>query len=223
MLLIYNTIENLKARFHFDMIASERIFKGEKFDIIHLNESKGDLEKYTHLLLTGSELSASKGSPYDKSIYDLIEHFMKGAKAIYGICHGHQMIAKFLAGDKICRKALVPEFGFKEMRLKEDPLFYGLEIPIFFSSRYDEVINLPKEFEIIAENETEAVQAFRYKDLPVWGTQFHPEFLREDGNDSLQKHLKENPQDIEYYRDDWSGKDYEPESIKIFNNFLKGK
>ena len=218
MLFIYNTIVDVGARGYFDVIAKERLFDGVDMRILHLEDAIPELGGFSHLLLTGSELSASQGSEYDESIFEVIDHFMKKQKSIYGICYGHQMLARFLAGDECCRRAIVPEFGFKRMTISDDELFRGIEKPVFLESRYDEVIDLPDDFQIIAHNELEAVQAFRYKDLPVWGTQFHPEFLREDGDAMLEKHLLENPQDKRFYRDDWDG-EYVGESLKIFSNF----
>ncbi|MCF7920345.1 MAG: gamma-glutamyl-gamma-aminobutyrate hydrolase family protein [Candidatus Cloacimonetes bacterium] len=220
MLLIYNTIVDAGVRSHFDEIAGSRLFPGTDLDIVHLGEKFPDCGKYSHLLLTGSELSASQGSEWDNSIFELIEKFYSNNKAIYGICHGHQMLARFLAGDKCCRRAKAPEYGYKTMQIAEDELFAGIDVPIFLESRYDEVFDLPHDFRIIASNETEAVQAFRYKELPVWGTQFHPEFIREDGDPMLENHLSTRPQERKFYRDDWVGKTFEPQSLRIFGNFF---
>jgi len=106
------------------------------------------------------------------------------------------------------------------MKITDDELFAGIHEPIFLESRYDEVFDLPPEFKIIAANEAEAVQGFRYKDLPVWGIQFHPEFLYEDGEDMLQKHLAQNPQDKSYYRNDLTDKQQLEQNLKIFTNFI---
>ena len=220
MLFIYNTIVGGGASRHFDLIAKERLFAGVDMRILHIGDGIPDLDEYSHLLLTGSELSANQGSEYDESIFEVIDHFVNKQKAVYGICHGHQMLARFLGGDECCRRAIVPEFGFKRMTISDDELFEGIDKPVYLESRYDEVIDLPDDFQIIASNELEAVQAFRYKNLAIWGTQFHPEFLREDGDAMLEKHLLENPQDRRYYRDDWVG-EFVGESLKIFGNFLR--
>jgi GMP synthase-like glutamine amidotransferase len=44
-----------------------------------------------------------------------------------------------------------------------------------FSSHFDEVYNLGSEFKILAESEKCRVQAFQFKDKPIWGIQAHPE------------------------------------------------
>ncbi|MCF7911577.1 MAG: gamma-glutamyl-gamma-aminobutyrate hydrolase family protein [Candidatus Cloacimonetes bacterium] len=220
MLLIYNTIHATEPRDYFDQIAQTRLFPDSKFATIYLGSKLADCQKYTHLLLTGSELSASQGSKYDTGILAVIAEFVQARKPVLGICHGHQMLARYLAGDEYCRRAIVPEFGFKKMQITDDILFTGIQNPIFLESRYDEVFDLPSDFGIIAANETEAVQGFRYLDLPVWGIQFHPEFLFEDGDTMLQKHLNQNPADRQYYRNDLRNADELQQNLKIFTNFF---
>ena len=220
MLLIYNTIKALEPRKYFDKIARTRLFHDQEYETIYLDDKLVEFQMFTHLLLTGSELSASQGSEYDEEIFETIYSFVQARKPILGICHGHQMLARYLAGDEYCRRAIQPEFGFKSMKITDDELFAGIQNPIFLESRYDEVFDLPPEFKIVAANETEAVQGFRYKNLPVWGIQFHPEFLFEDGEDMLQKHLTENPQDKIYYRDDLIDKMHLEQNLRIFTNFI---
>jgi GMP synthase (glutamine-hydrolysing) len=221
MLLIYNTIQSLEPRNYFDQIAQTRLFPGCDFTTIHLGEIPTDYQQYTHLLLTGSELSASQGSEFDAAIFAVIAEFVQASKPILSICHGHQMLARYLAGDKYCRRAIIPEFGFKKMQITDDLLFAGIKNPILLESRYDEVIDLPLDFKIIAANETDAVQGFRYKNLPIWGIQFHPEFLYEDGDKMLQKHLNQNPADRRYYRNDLKNPQELNQNLKIFTNFLQ--
>ena len=220
MLLIYNTIKALEPRKYFDKIARTRLFPDQEYETIYLDDKSVEFQMFTHLLLTGSELSASQGSEYDEEIFETIYSFVQARKPILGICHGHQMLARYLAGDEYCRRAIQPEFGFKSMKITDDELFAGIQNPIFLESRYDEVFDLPPEFKIIAANETVAVQGFRYKNLPVWGIQFHPEFLYEDGEDMLQKHLTENPQDKIYYRNDLIDKMHLEQNLRIFTNFI---
>jgi len=220
MLLIYNTIVSDDGREYFDKIAKERLFPGIEYDTIYLNSQPKDIQNYSHLLLTGSELSASQGSEYDAGILQVIGDFVQAQKPVLGICYGHQMLARYLAGDSYCRRAVPPEFGFKSMQIIDDELFAGIQNPFFLESRYDEVFNLPPEFKIIAANETVAVQGFRYKDLPIWGIQFHPEFLFDDGEDMLQRHLTENPQDKIFYQNDLEDKSHLNQNLRIFTNFI---
>ncbi len=220
MLLIYNTIQDEQGRLYFDRIVRERLFPEFELEIVYLKDKIASPDKYSHLLLTGSELSASQGSEYDVYIFEVIEHFVKSEKPVLAICHGHQMLARYLAGDQYCRRSREPEFGFKKMEVQKDELFAGIINPVFLESRYDEVFHLPEEFRILAANEAEAIQSFRYRDLPFWGVQFHPEFFYEDGEAMLQKHLAQRPQERKYYRNDLTDKNVLKQNMKIFSNFI---
>jgi GMP synthase (glutamine-hydrolysing) len=79
------------------------------------------------------------------------------------------------------RRAAKPEFGFIDLGLAPNPLFQGLGKPLVMVSHYDEVCDLPKEFKVLASSPGCAVHAFQYRDLPVWGVQFHPEYNAEEG------------------------------------------
>lgn len=220
MLLILNTIIDQKARQHFNRLAAEHIFKNTRHQIVHVQNIDFVPENYSHLLLTGSELSAAAGSEYDEDIFAVIRQFIEADKAVLGICHGHQMLARFLAGDSVCRRSAQPEFGFKKMTIADDPLFAGISHPVFFESRYDQVYALPADFSVIAANDQPIVQAFRYKNKPVWGVQFHPEFNFKDGQDSLDRHFLDNPQDKKYYLNQLNSITQLNQNIRIFENFV---
>ena len=198
------------------------------YEIVHLgdgklNEFKVDeyiFSKYSHLLITGSSLSASQGSEFDEIIIKVIQYFIKMQKPILGICHGHQMLARAILGNSVCRKARTSEFGWKKMQIKDNPLFKGISNPVFLESHYDEVCNLTNDFNIIATNDDCDVQAFQYNDLPVWGVQFHPEMQLENGNEMIQEHLNENPQDKEFYKNELENEIQIEQNFLIFKNFI---
>jgi GMP synthase (glutamine-hydrolysing) len=53
-------------------------------------------------------------------------------------------------------------------------------------SHYDEVYNLPGGFKVLASSPCCAVHAFQFKDLPVWGIQFHPEYNINEANEIFE-------------------------------------
>jgi GMP synthase-like glutamine amidotransferase len=221
MILIFNTIIDPKAKENFTNTIAKRITLGKQYKVIHVEEEIPDLTKYTHLLISGSELSASGGSDWDEKIILVIKNFLQQKKPILGICHGHQMLARAIAGAGVCRKAAEPEFGWKKMQITSNPLFDGISDPVFLESRYDEVTDLPDEFKIIARNNSTAIQAFQYKDLPVWGVQFHPEMEYEDGSKIVEDHLDRNTGDREFFQDQLAEKTLIGQNFLIFQNFLK--
>lgn len=220
MLLIFNTIKAETPRDYFDNTIAERITSGHEYKIIHLDDNLPELAVFSHLLLTGSELSASQGSEWDEKIMGLIRHFLDNDKAIFGICHGHQMIARTIAGDDVCRRASEPEFGWKKMEVKGNPLFEGVSQPVFLESRYDEVYNVDDRFEVIAKNDREAVQAYQIKGKRVWGTQFHPEMMLEDGTKMIEDHLVEHPEERQFWANELEEEERIADNLNIFKNFL---
>jgi len=221
MLLIFNTIKAEVPRDYFDNTIAKRITLNHEYVIIHLDDDLPDLTNFSHLLLTGSELSASQGSVWDQKIINVIDHFLKGDKAILGICHGHQMIARALAGEDVCRRAAEPEFGWKKMKISDNLIFRNIKQQVFLESRYDEVFIVDGRFEVIAGNDREAVQAFQLKGKRVWGTQFHPEMLLDDGNKMLEDHLVEHPEERKFWANELENDELVEDNLNIFINFLE--
>jgi GMP synthase (glutamine-hydrolysing) len=141
-----------------------------------------DLSQCTHLLISGSVASATEEQPWDQVLAGLVHRFVDQHKPILGICYGHQFLAKVLAGPGHVRKAQSPEFGFLSLPLAPNPLFHGLVEPMVMASHFDEAFDLPPDFKILAASPDCAVHAFQYRDLPVWGVQFHPEYGAEEGD-----------------------------------------
>jgi GMP synthase (glutamine-hydrolysing) len=69
------------------------------------------------------------------------------------------------------------EVGFLPVNIrKDDPIFDGLKRPpVFFESHYWEIKKLPSEFKLLASSENVHIQCIKHHDLPIYGTQFHPE------------------------------------------------
>jgi GMP synthase-like glutamine amidotransferase len=228
MLLAFNTIITEKYKGQFDNLTLPKITKSFPYEVIHLNDpiletfsaDETIFSKYTHLLVSGSSLSASQGSVYDKIIIKIIQYFLKNNRSILGICYGHQMIARAILGDSACRKTKIPEFGWKKMEIKENPLFNGISNPIFLESHYDEVCNLTDDFTIIASNNDCEVQAMQYKNLPIWGTQFHPEMGYNEGSQMAKDHIVNYPKDKQYYTNDLTDETVINQNFIIFDNFL---
>ncbi|MCF7792857.1 MAG: gamma-glutamyl-gamma-aminobutyrate hydrolase family protein [Candidatus Cloacimonetes bacterium] len=219
MILILNTIIDQKARDHFTNVIAERITFGRSYFVMTLEDNINLVSEFSHLLLSGSELSASNGSEWDGKIFTVIEHFLNHDKPILGICHGHQIIAKAVCGDEAVCKSANPEFGWKQMKITKNRIFKKISQPIFLESRYDEVCFLDEKFEIIAINESSKIQAFQMKNKPVWGIQFHPEMLWEDGNKMLENHFLQNPDDRIFYKNEMEDINLINYNLNIFKNF----
>ncbi len=223
MILIYNVIIDEKKRNKYDLVFSDILIDlNFPFEIRYLCDEliESDLSPYSHLLIMGSELLASEENTDNEKVSDVIRHFVEKKKAILGICYGHQMIAKTISGRKVCRKRKVPEFGWKKIEIKTNPLFRGIKNPVFYESHYDEVYNLDKDYQIIATNDDCPVQAFQYKNLPIWGVQFHPEVDYETGEASLKQRFKEFPTEKKHYVNEIDDVRNFDQRLKIFENFI---
>lgn len=220
MILIFNTIIERKARDNFTNIIVPRVTFGRNYFVIMLEDRLTELSQFSHLLITGSELSAADGSEWDEKIISVINTFLKAGKPILGICHGHQMLARAITGDQVCRRSSIPEFGWKKMKLTKNRIFENITQPIFLESRYDEVFDLDDRFEIIAANEQLPVQAFQLKNRPVWGVQFHPEMLWNDGNEMLERHLQKHPDQRKFWKNEMQNPVLIKDNLQIFHNFL---
>jgi len=135
-----------------------------------------DVDVFSHLIVSGSEASTTCRQPWEDSLERVVRCFFASGRPVLGICYGHQFLAKVLAGPDHVRRAATPEFGWVAPTLNTSPLFEGLQAPTFMVCHFDEVHHLPVQFRILGSSPDCAVQAFQYKDLPVYGVQFHPEY-----------------------------------------------
>lgn len=178
-----------------------------------------DLGIYDHIILSGSEESILNERNWIEKEMELVHKIIDLKIPTLGICFGHQLIAKALLGKDGVQKAEPPEIGWKEVRVKQDnPLFTNLGNEFFvFNSHFDEVCNLGSDFDILAESDLCGVSAFKKKDSPVYGIQFHPEISVDSGKKFIEdiKHLAPDldlDSEIKYARD--SGI-----SQRLFENF----
>jgi GMP synthase (glutamine-hydrolysing) len=152
-----------------------------------------DLGIYDHIILSGSEESILNERDWIDKEMDLVREIIDLKIPTLGICFGHQLIAKALLDKEGVRKAEPPEIGWKEVKVKQDNILFsntGWEFYVF-NSHFDEVCNLSSDFDILAQSKLCGVSAFKKKDSPVWGIQFHPEINIESGKKFIEdiKHL----------------------------------
>lgn len=228
MILTINAIRDAGERQRFDQTVVPRLRELAPVDvsICHLLEDPfpEDLGAFSHLLLSGSELSAAERNPRDEELKTLIRSFVDSGRPVLGICYGHQMLARALAGDEVCRRADVPEFGWKRLlELVPNPLFGGLAEVVTMHSHYDEVTGLGPDFTVLARTKDCAVQAFQYRQQPVWGVQFHPELGYEEGQRMLRNNLESEPRAAELAGDDLESPEQADANLRLLQSFLEAK
>jgi GMP synthase (glutamine-hydrolysing) len=148
-----------------------------------------DAAGVTALVLSGN---VTEWNAYDEAQLQPLQEIVRRASVpILGLCGGLQLIAlahgadvgpirKLETGeedvDEGYASGYLKEWGFTPLQIKQpDPLFTGLEAPVFLEAHWWEVRNVPPGFELLASTDTCRVQVLRQTGTLVYGTQFHPE------------------------------------------------
>ncbi len=131
---------------------------------------------FTHLLLTGSEASILEREVWVERTAEMVREAAAADLAMLGSCYGHQLLAYALAGEAHVRRCPRPEVGWIRVqalgpsRLLGDGRFFDT-----FTVHFDEVVDLPAPFRVLASTEACGIQAFTLEGRPIWGIQAHPE------------------------------------------------
>jgi GMP synthase-like glutamine amidotransferase len=135
------------------------------------------LDRFSHVVLSGSEASVLQPEPWFEPEIRLIRDAVDRGLPILGSCFGHQLLVAALSGAEYLQPSNPPEVGWTEIeKLGDDPLFDGLPNPWgTFVYHFDEVIDPPAPWIKLGRTEHCDTHALRYGDLPVWGIQAHPE------------------------------------------------
>lgn len=225
MILVLNAIQNAQASERFDRVTVPRLaaLAGRAVQIAHLaaGEPLPCDRARTHLLLSGSELSAAEPHERDADVYAVIRAFVEAGKPVLGICWGCQMIAKAFGGEGVCREAKTPEFGWRRVEMTANPLFEGMERIVSAQSHRDEVFDLPEPFRVIASTDACPAQAFQLGDAPVWGIQFHAEIAHGQGRAMFEQKLRADPSLGLFFHDELDDPSCLDENALLFENFFQ--
>jgi GMP synthase (glutamine-hydrolysing) len=127
------------------------------------------------LILSGGPMSVfSEGSP------KLDPRLMELGVPILGICFGHQLLAHAFGGkvEALGRG----EYGTTYVYVEDfDDILEGLDrVEKVWMSHSDTVTSLPSEFHVLARTDICPVAAFKHKERPIYGVQWHPEVVHTD-------------------------------------------
>lgn len=226
MVVVVNCIANPGDRswFENDVVPRLAEIAGRPTRVVRLDRLEGFEPDpgCSHIVFSGSELSAAGRNPTDGALIGLIRRVVDQNRAVLGICYGHQMMARALVGDRACRRADVPEFGFKPVVLAPDPLFSGIDALTPVHSHCDEVTGLPaSRFDVIASTDHCAVQAWHLRGRPVWGVQFHPELDEALGRQLLERSLETEDGAREHFVDELEDPAHVDAGRRLFENFFR--
>ena len=140
-----------------------------------------DLSSYDVVILSGGEYPPSQ---FDTVAFlqeerDRVVAAIDGGVPVLGICLGHQLLAHWLGGRVESSSKF--EVGWLELTINEnglsDPLLEGVDRQFYaFLWHGDQIAELPPGAENLASSDLCPIQMFRYRDLPVWGVQFNPQY-----------------------------------------------
>jgi len=125
----------------------------------------------------GMILSGGPASVYEPNAPKLNPRILEVNLPILGLCYGHQLLAQLTNGK--VEPAACKEYGTAQVSIdKPVGVLEGLnEKEKVWMSHGDTVFELPKDYEALAHTENCPVAAFRHKQKPIYGIQWHPEVI----------------------------------------------
>ncbi|MGD2085423.1 MAG: gamma-glutamyl-gamma-aminobutyrate hydrolase family protein [Candidatus Aminicenantes bacterium] len=223
MVLVLNCMKDDVLAQSFDRAISRPLGNvDKKADFLRIPAAREipDLSAYSHFIISGSEASVLDDNPWEELLKEIIDNIINMKKPLLAICYAHQFLVRALLGKKYVRRTETPEFGWVDITLTGNPLFKGITASVFMVSHYDEVFHLTDDFKIIASTPHCAVHGFQYKDLPVWGLQFHPEYNVEEADEIFHLIKKRDPSFSTYFFTDLRTEMQMEQNERIFFNFL---
>lgn len=139
------------------------------------------------IVLLGSLSSVNEGLTWQKELGSVLNPFIENKIPLLGLCFGHQFIAHHFGGSvEYVFKDQKKHLGFREVFLKENTLWGASTQGKLYVSHNEQVITVPKNFDVSATSPEIKIDGLSHQTLPIWSFQSHPEAgpkfleLRED-------------------------------------------
>jgi GMP synthase (glutamine-hydrolysing) len=149
------------------------------------------LETIRRMAPEGIILSGGPASVYQddapRPARDVLALLTEGAPPVLGICYGMNVLGQAFGGE--VKRAARKEFGPADLRITRfDPLLaLGGRSTRVWMSHGDQMASIPDVFETLASSDNSPHAAFRHRERPVYGLQFHPEVTHTvDGKEILR-------------------------------------
>jgi GMP synthase (glutamine-hydrolysing) len=137
----------------------------------------------------GIILSGGPSSVYEKNSPKMSKDILKLAIPILGICYGHQLIAYYMGGKVEQGKKREYGISFATIDSAADILKGLNKKEKVWMSHSDTVFSLPNDFEVMAHTDNCPVAAFRHKQKPIYGIQWHPEVTHTENGNTILKNF----------------------------------
>ena len=152
-----------------------------------------ELSGYDGIFLSGSPHGAYEDIPFIHREHELIASAAESGIPMLGVCFGHQILASALCGrDQVFRRSTC-DVGYKRLDATtaafDDEVAGGIYPKLeMFVWHNDEVRPDHPDLRILATSDDCPSQIFRYRDLPIWGIQGHPEVTLEASRAWFEEH-----------------------------------
>lgn len=135
-------------------------------------------------------LSGGPASVYEDGSPKLDPKILELGIPVLGICYGFQILAQTLGGrvDKTGKR----EYGATKLAISNAGVLLAEQpdLQVCWMSHGDQVMQAPKDFDVLASTETTPVAAFESKAKKIYGVQWHPEVKHsEQGQKVLENFL----------------------------------
>ncbi len=153
------------------------------FDLLTGAPNDWQLDQVDALLIGGSgDYSVAGENPWLERTLEGLRRIIELGKPTFASCWGFQAFAH-AAGGRCIHDPAHAELGTIELCLtddgRSDPLFGELPTPFHGQAGHeDHVVELPPGAMLLASSNLVANQAFKFADVPIYCTQFHPELDR---------------------------------------------
>jgi len=141
------------------------------------------------VVVTGAHAMVTERHPWSLAVEKWIPALIDGGVPFFGICYGHQLLAKAMGGEVGFHPG-GQEIGTVGLELlpvcAADPLFHSLPARIAAHVVHSQTaLHLPKDAVLLAASAHEPHHAFRVGHR-AWGVQFHPEYTNFVMRDYIQ-------------------------------------
>ena len=156
-------------------------------EIVHHNISADEVKAKNPAAII---LSGGPASVYEDGSPKLDPKILELGIPVLGICYGFQILAQTLGGrvDKTGKR----EYGATKLAISNAGVLLAEQpdLQVCWMSHGDQVMQAPKDFDVLASTETTPVAAFESKARKIYGVQWHPEVKHsEQGQKVLENFL----------------------------------
>ncbi len=188
-------------------------FAAAGFDVDYQWAAQGEfparLDIYAGVWISGSPNGAYEDIDWIHREHEVIQELAKHLVPMYGSCFGHQILASALCGRDTVFKRSFCEVGYRWITLHHppqgDPILRGLKNRTYmYVYHNDDVKADHPDMCILGSNEVCPNHIWRFRDLPFWGIQGHPELTKEQAlqsfKESREKLIRDGADLDELYR-----------------------